>query len=77
VPHENGKTRTRLEAGFFHFGAVTLCLISQPWVTLGDLGWKWVDIGSRGRGGAEIFTMEARRHGEDLQNENLTADLRG
>ena len=38
---------TRLEAGFFHFGAVTLCRFLGG---LGDLGWKWVDIGGQGVG---------------------------
>lgn len=46
-----GSFGTRLEAGSLHFGVATLCLISQPWVILGDLGWKWVNIGGQGRGG--------------------------
>jgi hypothetical protein len=28
----------------------TLCRFSQHWVTLGDLGSNWVNIGGRGRG---------------------------
>jgi hypothetical protein len=43
---------TRLEAGFSHFRVATLCLILQPWVTLGRLGWNWVDIGGRAGVGA-------------------------
>ena len=39
------------KAGCLRFGVATLCRFSQPWVTLGDLGWKWVDIGGRGGGG--------------------------
>jgi hypothetical protein len=35
-------------AGFPHFGVATLSRCSQPWITLGDLGWNWVYIGGRG-----------------------------
>src|SRR5437868_15247424 len=32
---------------FAIFGAATLCRSSQPWVTLGRLGSRWVYIGGR------------------------------
>jgi hypothetical protein len=52
VAHDDNLLRGDLCAAR-HQRVATLCRSSQPWVTLGDLGWKWVNIGGRGRGQAK------------------------
>jgi hypothetical protein len=64
------------KAGCLRFGVATLCRCSQPWVTLGRLGWNWVDIGGRGgvEGNFHHGGTETRRNLEKIQG--FTADLR-
>jgi hypothetical protein len=44
---------------------------------LGDLGWKWVDIGGRGGGRQKIARVAMIAKIAEIENEGLTADLRG
>jgi hypothetical protein len=61
----------RLAAGYLSFGVATLCLILQPWVTLGDLGWNWVNIGGRGGGGRKLPELPCAPRSPILKNKEL------
>jgi hypothetical protein len=74
VPHEIGKNNTRLEAGFFHFGAATLCRSLQHWVTLGRLGSNWVDIGGRAGVGDKIARIAMTAKIAGIEKQGLAAD---
>ena len=54
-----------LRAGFLHFGVATLCLIFQPWDSMGRHGTKWDEHRSRGRGRAKIARIATIAKGHE------------
>jgi len=65
-----------LRAGFLHFGVATLCLIFQPWDSMGRHGTKWDEHRSRGRGRAKIARIAMSAKIADIEKQGLAADLR-
>jgi hypothetical protein len=66
------KTQRLKAVAFCHFGGTTLCRFLGG---LGDLGWKWVDIGGRGGGRNEIAKIAMISKIAEIEKQGLTKTI--